>query len=618
MQPVHSVELTGALSLREATAQFLGPFTLIPIAASLLISTAAFVVMRLYLGAVFRESRRISPLAHAGPGGKEVLQPRWLSAIGALEIHAEENAEIAGAKPLVTPTFHHASTAFRSAALVYGLGGLLFAATAVVLLFRFGINSLPSSPSRLTLWGCYAGVFWSWCFIVAFALAMFYGPDRRLRIVLSAGYVVTLLGMGLLLQLAGAPPLPFADVGLMPKEEAVLLLSFASAVTGQLVTPESVKFSPFFQPIVFWSLAAVPVAVTMVAFNRPIRGTVGPLFVNGALLIVMLTMVVVDLILMLSPGRWLVKQSNRVFGGGTVDILLAIGVMLSAVVGWFGLQWIARRYRRKRLSDQTFLFDALWLSMSIYISVVLMNHTSWYLLGLLPFVLYKIVEGYGLKPLAERAQPLPKARLLFLRVFGSPSRSEKLFDLLSARWRYAGSIQLISATDVARARFEPDEFLDFLGGRLGTGYIATDGDLDRHLAGLDFRTDPDGRYRVNEFFCRSDTWRQTVRRLMAQSDLVAMDLRAFTSKRTGVMFELRALIDEVPLNHVVLLVDKTTDEPFLRRTLAELWQNMSPQSPNVTGVAKARMIDLANGYPAAVRRLLQLGDEILAAVGRAS
>jgi hypothetical protein len=54
------------------------------------------------------------------------------------------------------------------------------------------------------------------------------------------------------------------------------------------------------------------------------------------------------------------------------------------------------------------------------------------------------------------AQSLRKARLLFLRVFGSPTRSEKLFDLLAARWRYAGSIELIGATDVARGRFEPD------------------------------------------------------------------------------------------------------------------------------------------------------------------
>jgi hypothetical protein len=63
-----------------------------------------------------------------------------------------------------------------------------------------------------------------------------------------------------------------------------------------------------------------------------------------------------------------------------------------------------------------------------------------------------------------------------------------------------------SATDVARGRFEPDEFLDFLSGRLANAYISTGVDLDRRLAGLDLRGYPDGRYRVNEFFCRIDTW----------------------------------------------------------------------------------------------------------------
>jgi hypothetical protein len=185
----------------------------------------------------------------------------------------------------------------------------------------------------------------------------------------------------------------------------------------------------------------------------------------------------------------------------------------------------------------------------------------------------------GLKRLATRARPQQKARLLFLRVFGSSSRSEKLFDLLAARWRYAGNIHLISAGDVARARFEPDEFLDFLGGRLASAYINAGTDLDRRLAGLSVRPDPDGRYRVNEFFCRNDTWRETVTRLMALSDLVVMDLRGFRAENEGCIFELRTLIDEVPLHRVTLLIDKTTAKHLLRQTLADLSRNMNPRSP---------------------------------------
>jgi hypothetical protein len=424
--------------------------------------------------------------------------------------------------------------------------------------------------------------------------------------------------MGVLLQLVGAPALPLADVGLMPKDQADLLLALASSLTGQQVTAEAVTFSPLSQPILFWSLSAAPLMIPFVAFNRFIRGTVGPLFIFLALMMVLSTFLIMDLVLYTSPGVWLAGHIKGIFGSSTFGVLMVISLMLSAVVAWFGLLWIARRYRRMQMSDQTFLFDALWLSVSLWVSVYLMgnNNQFRYLLGLLPFALYKITVGYGLRRLAACAEPLPKARLLFLRVFGSPSRSERLFDLLAARWRYAGSIQLISATDVARGRFEPDEFLDFLSRRLTSAYISTGTDLDRRLGGLAVRPDPDGRYRVNEFFCRVDTWQQTVTRLMAQSDLVAMDLRAFTSERKGSIFELGALIDEVPLDRVVLLIDQTTDEPLLRRTLADLWRTMNPQSPNANGgIARIRMIDLACGYPAAVRRLMQLGDEVIACSG---
>ncbi len=166
---------------------------------------------------------------------------------------------------------------------------------------------------------------------------------------------------------------------------------------------------------------------------------------------------------------------------------------------------------------------------------------------------------------------------------------------------------------MARGRFEPDEFLNFLNGRLGEAFISSDADLRQRLAGLNVRPDPDGRYRVNEFFCHANTWKATVRRLMAESDLLIMDLREFASERKGAVFELGAILDEVPLARVVMLIDETTNEPQLRATLAELWQSVHPQSPNLGGVARVRMIHLARGYGAVVRRLMQLGDERLAA-----
>ena len=46
-----------------------------------------------------------------------------------------------------------------------------------------------------------------------------------------------------------------------------------------------------------------------------------------------------------------------------------------------------------------------------------------YVLGLLPFALYRVTVGYGLKRVAARAERLPTLRMLYLRVFGPSSRS---------------------------------------------------------------------------------------------------------------------------------------------------------------------------------------------------
>src|SRR4030095_7076747 len=110
--------------------------------------------------------------------------------------------------PPRSPTFQHAETAFRCAACFYALGGFVAAATSAGLLFLFGVSFDPSTPARLTVSAYYAAVFWSWSFFTIVALALFCGPDRRLRGFLFLVYVGMLPVMGVLLEIAGAPRLP--------------------------------------------------------------------------------------------------------------------------------------------------------------------------------------------------------------------------------------------------------------------------------------------------------------------------------------------------------------------------------------------------------------------------
>jgi hypothetical protein len=175
--------------------------------------------------------------------------------------------------------------------------------------------------------------------------------------------------------------------------------------------------------------------------------------------------------------------------------------------------------------------------------------------------------------------------LLLLRVFGDARRSESLFDALALHWRHVGTIQFIAGPDLAAASADPHKLLDFFGGRLKDRFVAGPADLAARWDARDLDPDPDGRYRLNEFFCHDDTWRAVLERLVGESDLVLMDLRGFCPARQGCVFELHRLADLMPLGRVVLLVDGSTDEPFLLQMLDAAWDARSPASPNAGGGA---------------------------------
>ena len=186
-------------------------------------------------------------------------------------------------------------------------------------------------------------------------------------------------------------------------------------------------------------------------------------------------------------------------------------------------------------------------------------------------------------------------------MFGFRRRSSRLFDLLGARWRYAGSIQFIAAPDLATKSVGPDKFLAFLSGRLPRLFIKSREDLDRRITELDVRPDVDGRFRVDEFFCTGDFWRAAVQRLMEDADLVVMDLRGFASCHQGCIFEIKLCSTLCPCQRSVFLIDGTIKLPFLEEILRERWHMISSDSPNAIAASPmARLLD-ASDDAAAVR-----------------
>lgn len=264
-------------------------------------------------------------------------------------------------------------------------------------------------------------------------------------------------------------------------------------------------------------------------------------------------------------------------------LLLVIAACLPfAVLGWGLLVWIRRGYRRKTASDQSLAIDAMWLMFtSFYASLLAVAGPAWALSPFLAFVLFKSVWGFtNSRFRASMSNQEHHPVLLVLRVFALGKRSEVLFETLSRPWRYIGSVGLIAGDDLALSTVAPHRFLDFVSGRLARLFIDSDSSLVRSIAAFDDRRDVDGRFRINDFFCHADTWQAVLRRLIARTDVVLMDLRNFSSGNAGCAFEIRELLDTVPAERLVFVVDRTTDRAFLEQTWHEAYRHLHAESPN--------------------------------------
>jgi len=170
--------------------------------------------------------------------------------------------------------------------------------------------------------------------------------------------------------------------------------------------------------------------------------------------------------------------------------------------------------------------------------------------------------------------------LTFLRVFSLGRRSDALLDGVARHWRHIGSVQMITGPDVALSTVQPHQFLDFLSRKLDRHFISDQASLARSLAERDHARDPDGRFRINNFFCHADTWQVALPRLVESGEAVLMDLRSFSASSAGCIHELHYLVQNVPFSRCLLVVDNTTDQAFLKRTLTQAWEGLPSSSPN--------------------------------------
>ena len=426
------------------------------------------------------------------------------------------------------------------AAAIYAVAGLCYAFVTTLLFLR--ATKTEFHPLSFLL------IFWYYAWPVPVTVSLVAAATRRTKLKIFAGYFLLVIVLGLI----------------------------SAAVNSSVSLLEILGL---------WFLTNFPASVLLLAFlNRRVQA-VGPLVLTFMILAV--TGLVLMPTFVINNGGLLevvvsVGVALGLGGAGIYNALLILGFVTFGALGWLALQAISYWYRRKNISEQSITIDVIWLLFGIFQAVgLIFEGDHWFLASLLSFGIYKGVAWAGFW-LARRYAPSKQhdPTLLVLRVFSLGKRSERLFDTLALHWRFVGSIRLIAGPDLAATTIEPHEFLDFVSGKLARRFIDSGQTLALRLSQMDLLPDFDGQFRVNDFFCYDDTWRMVLSRLARESDVVMMDLRGFSSQNAGVIYEIGELINLVPLERVVFIVDDSTDEPFLRQVMQQAWDQMKPESPN--------------------------------------
>jgi hypothetical protein len=303
-------------------------------------------------------------------------------------------------------------------------------------------------------------------------------------------------------------------------------------------------------------------------------------------------------------GVMALTSEHVMFYGVFMILVLPVGW-----IAWWLLQYLAERFERKRFSDVQLVVDCWWLIVTA--DEVVSHFSTRYglggiALGIAAFGAYRIAVALALAWLPGVSGDPPKKRLLLLRVFGYQARTETLFDRVAQQWRFHGPVQLIAGVDLAMRTVDPGDMLAFVGGRLGERYVATPDEASRHVGALDMRRDPDGRFRVNEVYCRDDTWRPTLEALLDATDTVLMDLRSFSSTNAGCAFELEQLMLRLPPEKIVFVYDQTTDLRLLGNSLSDGWQRAGQERAPAAGSISCVRVE-RNSWPELqllMRRLL--------------
>ena len=512
------------------TRTLTGALPFILLLAAFLTWPIAIGLLRLYTRAV-RRSMRSSAAHPASSAAARAVEPTAPAVHADSVVRATLYALPASSMTSDSGTLlGHLIARPRRAAAAYALGGVAYALTmATAELLSGGMEFLPIRFSFL---------FWLHLWPVVLTTGIVAATTRLDRMALAAAYFIVLFAIA-----------------------AMAMPSSPDATWGQVLQA--------------WVLNSLPATVVMLTYlSRRVRA-VGPLVL--LFIVIALAGSYIPLYIAATDDRLLlaIVGFTGLFGLGGIGTFWAmrvLGFLMFGAMGWLALGWIRRKYQSKHISDESVTIDAIWVLFTFTDSVDLVfAHPLWGLTGFVAFAAYKLCVRVGLR-WAGRDGGVQQQRspvLLVLRSFSIGRDGERLFDVVDRFWRRVGSIQMIAGVDLARRTVEPHEFLDFMSGKLARRFIDGSAALEQRMQERDTKPDRDLRFRVNDFFCYDDTWKMVLSRLVNDSDAVLMDLRGFSRSNAGCVFELGELARMVPLERVVFVVDRRTDEQLLAETLGE-------------------------------------------------
>jgi hypothetical protein len=546
----------------------IGAISLIALAASFLTLIASAVL-------VWRYRRTVARLmsARAGEAGHQIA---GLSQTGRDASPLPQDSAL-GAAPRVFPPggdrsverlFHRVISEPRCQAYKYALGGASFALivglAGFVAFSQTQFNPLRAAAHPLQL----VFLFWTFAWPIVLTTNVVAVTSRRNRWLNVLAYFVVLAGLGGPLALTPTEPsFQFGNVSLPAwSGESPLRLA------GKWI---AFNLAPTLLIVVFRYRRMRAVTPLVLSFMTVVSaGVLG--MIAAAFLYQDLSVRAID-----AASEALNMSASKALIGYFL-VLCALACVLFAALGWLLLDWLRGRYQRKSVSDQSLAIDSLWLLFAAFYAVMLANAgPGWALSVLLAFVVFKLAVHLVENRLASKrdGRELEPA-LLVLRVFALGNRSEILFEAVTKHWRHVGNVNLIAGTDLALSTVAPHQFLAFVSGSLDRLFIRNEAAVERSLAGRDRRRDADGRFRINDFFCHADTWRALLSGLIKSTDVVLMDLRSLAPGNAGCIFEIKALLNAMPLEQVVFVVDDTTDRALLDQTWQDALRELRSDSPN--------------------------------------